>query len=592
MSKSKPNSWFPNSGEVIGVIAKAFRLDDLEIGGPASASLNATTDKTAQRFFGGVRIDHESADILVRQFGKALFHSGIFGHLEGNVQTAASALPWEEVYVESIAAHAKMWDMDFWQAAAVFPRADRRLAALIFARQVVIELTLRFVALIRLGVWQRPTEETPWWATKQGFGSFLRRIKESCPKPPSGSALAKALLVDDSTVDRWFAGKEVPNLVHADALARAFAEALPDHSKGDLLIELRRAVGIASLVARLRQVVGDEAIERLGKAMHRFVKWTLETTDREQLPMEELQAECAEIMVLGTAHPLNVPILTEWADREREIPWSDDILWSAPLFRAERVKHSLRIVGESERRQADLREVMPNQPDSVRQMISEIAAWRGISTPRITPEMAAKIASGEHKVYRISGPDSMKAENRMMQADQAANSGDFDTACVHACRAVHLQPDRADYRYSYGCYLWQAKRYSDGLEQLRKSCELKPGWDRSFVEIAIAYINWGRMDEAQFHLENGPADMREQSDFYQFTLARIYRVRKEFASALACCERAIALNPNHAEAFDLAADCAFILGERDKGERYAKEGKHRGAFSTFARWQAGFYGAR
>jgi len=590
MGQTEGKAVLPVSGEIIGMIVKAFRLDDPEIGGSASAVLNATTDKTAQRLFGGTRIDHETADALVRQSGKALFHSGLFGRRAGSVQTRASTLSWEEVYVEAIAAHAKMWDMDFWQAAATFPRADRRLATLIFARQVVIELALRHVALIRLGIWNRPVEVTPWWATKQGFGSFLRRLKESCAEPPSGSSIAKALHVDDSTVDRWFAGKEVPNLIHADAVARVFSDVLPDRPVSELLVEVRRAVGIASLAARLRDVVGDEAIERLGNAMHRFIKWTLETTDREQLTPEEVQAECAEIMILGTAHPLNAPILTEWAKREREIPWSDDIMWSYPVYRAERVKHSLRIVGESKRRQADLREVMPNQPGSVRQMISEVAAWQAISTPRITPEMAAKIESGEHKVYRISGPDSMKAENRMQQADQAANAHAYDAACVHACRAVHLQPDRSDYRYFYGCYLWQAKRFSDGLEQLRKSCELKPEWDRPFVEIAIAYINWGQLDTAQFHLEKGPPAMREQSDFYQFILARIYRVQKKFATALACSEAAFALNSNHGDAMDLAADCAFILGDRRKGERYAKEAKHRGAFRAYKRWQDGVYG--
>lgn len=590
MGQADDKPVLPVSGQVIGMIVKAFRLDDADIGGLASAALNATTDKTAQRFFAGTRIDHETADALVRQFGKALFHSKLFGHPTGSVKTKASTLSWEDVYVEAIAAHAKMWDMDFWQAAAVFPRADRRLATLIFARQVVIELALRYIALIRLGIWERPSDEVPWWATKAGFGLFLKRIKESCQQPMSGSALAKALDVDDSTVDRWFSGKEVPNLVHADGLARTLAEGLPSGRADTLLLAMRRAVGVASLMTRLRAIVGDDAVERLGKAMHRFVKWTLETTDREQLPPEELQAECAEVMILGTAHPLNVPILTEWAEREHEIPWFDDIMWSAPVFRAERVKHCLRIVGDRDRRQADLDEVMPDQPESVRQMISEIAAWRAVATQRISPELAGRIESGEQKVYRISGPDWMKAQNRMMQADQAANHGDFDTASVHACRAVHLQPERADYRYSYGCYLWQAKRFSEGLEQLRKACELKPDWDRPFVEIAIAYINWGQMDMALFHLENGPPAMRDQSDFYQFTLARIHRTRKEFPQALACCERAIELNARHGEALDLAADCAFILGDRRKGERYAKEAKHRGAFQAYKRWQDGVYG--
>src|SRR5689334_15482456 len=40
----------PSSGQLIGKIVKAFRLDDPEIGGPVSHDLNATLGKTAQRF--------------------------------------------------------------------------------------------------------------------------------------------------------------------------------------------------------------------------------------------------------------------------------------------------------------------------------------------------------------------------------------------------------------------------------------------------------------------------------------------------------------------------------------------------------------
>jgi tetratricopeptide (TPR) repeat protein len=84
--------------------------------------------------------------------------------------------------------------------------------------------------------------------------------------------------------------------------------------------------------------------------------------------------------------------------------------------------------------------------------------------------------------------------------------------------------------------------------------------------------------------------MRDSSDFYQFTLARIYWKQQRLDTALQCFERAIALNPERGESFDLAADCSFKLGDRRKGERYAKEARHRGAFQAYARWQNGDYG--
>ena len=77
----------PSSGQLIGFIVKAFRLDDPEIGGPVSRDLNATLQKTAQRFFRGERIDHETGEMLCRQFAQALFHSRLFGEFNGSVES-------------------------------------------------------------------------------------------------------------------------------------------------------------------------------------------------------------------------------------------------------------------------------------------------------------------------------------------------------------------------------------------------------------------------------------------------------------------------------------------------------------------------
>lgn len=571
---------------------KAFRIHDADIGGPASELLNATTDKTAQRLFSGTRIDHDTSDALFRQVGRALFHSRLLGEFEGTVEAEDGPVGWGAVFERAVSHIGRVWDHELYRAAAMFPRADKRLATLIFARHVIIEMALRHACLVLMGKCKPPDADCPWWVTDRGLGKLLNDLKDASAPSLSGSGIASFLDVDDSTVDRWLAGKEIPNLIHTDGLARLLASRIPDVDDEHLLRLLRAGVGIASLVNRLRDIVGSDAVKRLG-AMHvRFVRWTIELAADDAGTDPVAQSLFAGIMVLGTAHPSNGPVLLEWADRVREIPWADDILKSHPVDRATRIKESLRVVGEAEQRHADLQEVMPDQPPEIREMISEVAAWDALATPMLTPEQIAKIRSGEHKVYRIPARNpAHAAENRMIQAIQAERNRDFETAFKHACRAVHLQPDRADYCYFYGCFLWQAKRFSEGIDQLRKACEMKPDWDRPFVEIAIANINWGRMDMALFHLEHGPASMRDSSDFYQFTLAKIYRTQKVFNKALEHSERAIALNPDHGEAFDLAADCAFILGDRRKGACYAKEAKHRGVFATFVRWRAGFYGS-
>lgn len=591
MGQAVTSHILPTSGEMIGMIVKALRLDDADIGGPASAALNATADKTAQRYFAGVRIDHDTAESLARRFGRALFHSRILGDFEGTVQAEDGPVEWGTVFERAASYLCKAWDHEFWQSAVMFPRADVRLGTLIFARQVIIELALRHACLVLMGKAAAPNEDCPWWATERSLGSLLKTLKEGCSPAVSGSAIAAVLSVDDSTVDRWFGGKEVPNLVHTDALARLFASRLPSENEEGLIRTLRGAVGVASLVRGVRDRVGQDAVTRLGKMHVRFVRWTLELAADDATTDPFAQALFAAIMVFGTAHPSNGPVLLEWAERVREIPWMDDILKSHPVDRATRLKESLRIVGEAEKRRADLQEVMPNETPEVREMLSEVAAWQAIATPVLTPEQLAKIQSGEHKVYRIPARNpAHAAENRMQQADQAGANKDFSTACVHAARAVHLQPDRADYRYFFGCFLWQAHRWSEAHEQLQKSCELKPGWDRPFVEIAIALVNRGLADSAIHHLESGPEAMRTSSAWYQFILGKLYWMGKDYERGLKWLESSTMIDAKAGEPFDLAADAAFRLGQHAKGKRLAKEARHRGVFVTFKRWQDGVYG--
>lgn len=580
----------PTSGQLIGFIVKAFRLDDPEIGGPVSHDLNATLQKTAQRFFRGERIDHVTSDMLCRQFAKALFHSRLFGEFEGTVESEDGQIGWDAVFERAVIHCARVWDHEFWQSAAPYPRADKRLATLIVARQVVIELALRHASLVLMNKFEAPKQECPWWATERGFGAFLKEIKQSCGEPPSGSTVAKELQVDERTVDRWFGGEEVPNLVHVDALARLFASKIGEADEAKLIRRFRRAVGVTALVEEYRQVVGQRSVLEYTGGYILFVRWTLEMAASDAATDSFAHALFAAILVMGTAHPSNGPVLIDWAEKVRGIPWMDDILKSHPVDRSNRLKESFRIVGEAELRQRDLDEVMPNAQKDLRDRISEIAAWHALASPVISPEQLEKVRTGEHTMIQFKARNpAHAAENHMMLAAQACADKDFATACLHATQAVHLQPERSDYRFHFGCYLWQAHRWSDALEQLQESCRLKPEWDRPFVEIAIMYVNRGLADQAIPHLEDGPQAMRESSAWYQFVLGKLYWQQKLFEKALPCFEAAMRLDDKGGEAFDLAADSAFRLGKRALGEKYAKEAKHRGVFDSYKQWQDGDY---
>lgn len=164
MGSDRSQSVLPTSGQIVGLIVKAFRLHDADIGGPASELLNATKDKTAQRLFSGTRIDHDTADALFRQVGRALFHSRLLGKFEGTVQAEDGPVGWGIVFERAFSHIGRAWDHELYQSAALFPRADKRLATLIFTRHVVIELALRHACLVLMRKCNPPDADCPWWA--------------------------------------------------------------------------------------------------------------------------------------------------------------------------------------------------------------------------------------------------------------------------------------------------------------------------------------------------------------------------------------------------------------------------------------------
>ncbi|MCE7973509.1 MAG: tetratricopeptide repeat protein [Leptolyngbya sp. PLA1] len=375
-----------------------------------------------------------------------------------------------------------------------------------------------------------------------------------------------------------------------DALARLFAAKIKGSDEHTLIQAFRRAVGVASLIERFRQIVGQRSVLEYAGGYILFVRWTTELADADVAADPLAQALFAAILVLGTAHPSNGPVLIDWAEKVRGIPWMDDILKSHPVDRSARLKESFRIVGEAQKRQDDMDEVIPQATPEERQFVSERAAWQALASPVLPPEQLEKLRTGEHVMYRIKARNpAHAAENRTMQASQAAANKDFHTACVHAARAAHLQPERADYRFFFGCYLWQARRWAEAVEQLQEACRLKPDWDRPFVEIAIVHANRGLYDSAIYHLETAPEALRNGSAWLQFVLGKLHWQSKAYEKALPCLEAAIKLDDKGGEAFDLAADTAFRMGKRSLGEKYAKEAKHRGVFASFKQWQDGGY---
>jgi tetratricopeptide (TPR) repeat protein len=176
----------------------------------------------------------------------------------------------------------------------------------------------------------------------------------------------------------------------------------------------------------------------------------------------------------------------------------------------------------------------------------------------------------------------------MIQAMRAKALGDNETAILHLRRAVELQPLNADYHFQLGALLGQTGKVEEGIEECKKSVEIKPDWDLPGIEAGIILGNHGRYEESKKHLEECAKSFRMTSHLaHSLGYARMHC--NEYKGALDVFEIVLEEKPQHAQALDCAAHCCFMLGQTERGLALAKEALKYGAKDTYQDWQNGKY---
>ena len=102
-------------------------------------------------------------------------------------------------------------------------------------------------------------------------------------------------------------------------------------------------------------------------------------------------------------------------------------------------------------------------------------------------------------------------------------------------------------------------------------------------------MNAGRNAEALENLEQ-MADGQEQiSAHFGFSLDMARYRSGEYALALEALLKVVELQSDHALALDVAAHCAFLVGEAKTGRRLAKRAFELGRTETYSNWRKGKY---
>lgn len=121
---------------------------------------------------------------------------------------------------------------------------------------------------------------------------------------------------------------------------------------------------------------------------------------------------------------------------------------------------------------------------------------------------------------------------------------------------------------------------------------LVPGWDAPAVETGIIRANFGDYDGALQELERAQTSLPQATPHLQLTIGYTLTMLNRFAEALEHLEAVLNVRPDYAFAYRYAAQCAFSLGDKTRGLRYAKAARRLGDSTEYTAWSEGAYSSR
>jgi Flp pilus assembly protein TadD len=579
-------AWCPTSGEILGEVVAAFRLDEECVGGKRASERLDRAQHSAKRYFGGEWLGPDQRNAACKAVVEALLASGILPRMELPDSDVSGGDSTKERLAEALAGWLAWWDGEFRQTATMYPGVDRTLAAFVLARPVVIDAALRWSSsLVLLG--DPAPSKTPAWLDRLGGAKLLRAVlKEHWPGQTYDTYFV-AFGVNERTFDRWISpsvDSEIPVSENIDRIAVVLA-GKSGKPVDSVRTRLRREYGMFALLRAVAGVTGWPLALHLGTALVRMVA-DARSCARDAALDEAARGRFALGLLLGSHLHVSAVVVDQLLERGgKATPWGDDLR----AMRERRVRERL------ERCFRALVSVPTGAPPPIpgaeavpvegrRALLEKFVVEFWLRDDLI--ERAAREGAGRGP----SSPPGWNVDPRKLEvfahiwrAESARASGDLPRAAREWQKVVELEPEDARHRFLCGSMLWQADKLLGRGDQLglaevhlRRSCDLAPDWDRPFVELAILWLNLGQPERALAHLRSGGDRFREQSDHFNHEEGVVLGDLGRLDEALASLERAVELNPQNALAWELAAHCAFLLLDKVKGRRYARRALHLG----------------
>ena len=496
------------SGRIIGAVVKSFNLEQ-----------SVLTDATAKRFYAGKYVREHSQTEILEELARALIERCIspvppqLNEHDVSMVTAVSG---------AIALAAVRWDdlmADIQSHSGQI--VGRQLAVENFLRLVIVDLSVRIFAFLRLCGIEPSRPETPSWAEENGGGKLLRQLTGRAGL--TRDQLAARLGVSSTSVDNWLDGKHRPDPQNIEGLA---VELAVTGSETRLIEQqIRRQYTLAHVADLLVPWIGRERVLDMSTALVRFIWMIAEDVDSMDRPSIQ-EAVGAELIALcfGSAHPSTEVLLQNLAQVEEDLNWKKDILAAAGDWK---IPFELLALQAAQPRTAaglaqDLMDIKPKG-----------------ESPKSPNTGVESIDSDREDIRRLMMRDAEQLYDRIVQGDFPSPTKLMETGIATRRALVRDSPLSPEAHYQLGSFLGLAGKnlmkrdlIDEGITECKIASALQPNWDAPTVEPGIILANIGEFEEALHELKDAESSLQASTPHLRHAKGYVLMELSRFSEAL------------------------------------------------------------
>lgn len=187
-------------------------------------------------------------------------------------------------------------------------------------------------------------------------------------------------------------------------------------------------------------------------------------------------------------------------------------------------------------------------------------------------EVPLDFRAGEEKreEFRIV-PALSGAEVAFQKGIEAFNAGDFEAAAAAFEEVTRLSPETAEGHTNLALAYIQLGKMDEAIQELEKAAELSADF-RTWAQLAMAYVQVDRLQAAIRSFETALEKEHDPKDPIAYecwmALGSLYFADNRVEDAVKAYEAALSIEPDSTDGFVAIGKCHFNLGNMDQAREY------------------------